>query len=362
MSFSFTRPQTTKEIINTSEFITSITPDSNTRFLNKIKSKLMISKLYNFFSSLNNLRTTFQISSLIVFDLFQMISFLVILILTKAQNCDQPLKIYLTMYLMKISLTLPIKVYFNFIEFKQSGINQDSNDSNDDDDHEFEYHFYLQLLYDFLKTISWVWFLMGNLLILNSTTCSKTSPLLYFSSLTSLIILGYFYLMEIFLILLTLNFFVPVTNFIIKSFNTIKRNKTIDRPDEVLINQTPIMIHLTQLEEFKWNHQMFQKERKEFDLELGLSEEDDQLWIPSILIQNQPHFALNDQFNQLSLQFPKLKSFLKLFKSLKIIWNQQSNFSSSTSYQFLNQDEKVSFQEIHSSYPIEKPPNSDPMI
>lgn len=306
-----------------------------------------------------------------VFDLTQMLSFLLILILTGSQHCDQPLKTYLTTHLVNLTLTFPIKIYFHFIEFKSLKFSQEydakeeechDNDETDDDDgdHEPHYQFYLQLFYDFSKTISWVGFVMGNLLVFSSTTCSKTSPLLYFSSLISLT-LGYLYLVEIFVILLTLNFFVPIIMFINELINVNKKQKQTERVDQVTINKNTIKIHLTKLDEIKSDYQMFQNERKEFDIELGISHEEDHFWIQSILNQTQNDFKVKDQINEIKLR--KLKSLTKskTIQSLIIIWNRRWNLFKAiqlSSYQSVNQDEKISFQEFDPSYPIEKLPNS----
>ncbi|KAH9815366.1 hypothetical protein DFH28DRAFT_1026492 [Melampsora americana] len=249
----------------------------------------MMSKLNKPLSSIN-LRKTLHIYTLIVFDLFQIIYFSLVLILIKNQTCDQSLKIYLRIYLLNLTLRFLIKMYFNLIEFKHLKVNQEGFDEKIEEEedkvneevNEIDDESYLKVFYDLFKTFSWVWFFIGHFLILNlSSTCSKTS--LYFSSLISFTPC-YFDLIEIFLILLTLNLFLPIIRFTIKLFNLNEQNESYD---ELSIHQTPLILHLNKLDQIKLNYQIFKNQRKEFDFELGLSEEDDQLWIQSILDQNQ---------------------------------------------------------------------------
>lgn len=98
------------------------------------------------------------------------------LLIERGYNCDTPLHLYLTIYLVRVCLTTPLYIYQKLYA---RPADPDILEANAAD-----------RLLSVLDFFSVIWFVAGNWWYFTAETCQQTSPLVFYTSL-AFILLGY---------------------------------------------------------------------------------------------------------------------------------------------------------------------------
>ena len=139
--------------------------------------------LFSTYSSLPRIRKfliLLTLSSLLI----QSIIIITLLILSYSLPCDQPLKAFNIVYLIRILISYPLHMYFNVYPYSD-GFGRRMVQV----EHE-ALAVWMDRVRHFADLLGTVWFVVGNFCVFSSNTCQDTNPLLYYLSV-GILVLGY---------------------------------------------------------------------------------------------------------------------------------------------------------------------------
>ncbi|GBC00992.1 hypothetical protein RclHR1_04020018 [Rhizophagus clarus] len=117
--------------------------------------------------------------------LIQVVVTITVLVISRHQDCDKPLRSFLILYIARVIVACPVNVYLylNPRENRRGGQNQNENENSRRDG-------WVDRLKSFLDLFATLWFIIGNYLLFTTISCQRTSPPVFYLSLTWVIV-GY---------------------------------------------------------------------------------------------------------------------------------------------------------------------------
>ncbi|CAI2166883.1 9592_t:CDS:2 [Funneliformis geosporum] len=122
----------------------------------------------------------------LIMVLIQVVVTIVVLVISRKQSCDkQYLRVFLILYIVRVIVACPVNVYLYLSprDNRRNGQNVNENENTRRDG-------WVDRLKSFLDLFATLWFIFGNYLLFTSQFCQKTSPPIFYLSLTW-VILGY---------------------------------------------------------------------------------------------------------------------------------------------------------------------------
>jgi len=98
---------------------------------------------------------------------------------------------------------------------------------------------------DICSLTGFVWFILGNVWMLSSNTCSRTSPRLFYSSVAALAV-GWLYVAEIIVIALAVVFFLPTLIIVLRLFGVGEKTHEIGPLSKQEIEKIPQVLYMPQ--------------------------------------------------------------------------------------------------------------------
>ncbi|RIA91371.1 hypothetical protein C1645_767485 [Glomus cerebriforme] len=121
----------------------------------------------------------------LIMVLIQVVVTITVLVISRHQDCDKPLRLFLILYIARVIVACPVNVYLylNPRENRRGGQNPNESENPRRDG-------WVDRLKSFLDLFATLWFIIGNYLLFTTTTCQKSSPPVFYLSLTWVIV-GY---------------------------------------------------------------------------------------------------------------------------------------------------------------------------
>ncbi|KXN75041.1 hypothetical protein CONCODRAFT_82576 [Conidiobolus coronatus NRRL 28638] len=138
----------------------------------RVRRNWLIHLLNNYRQASKNSRILLFLTT--IYILLQVSGIVTILILNWQKACDQNLKILLILFGARLLVYFPITIY-DYLFFSQHQINPNN---------------YLKIFKTLIHFSTFLLFIAGNYMVINSSTCSQTAPSLFYFTLAEIII-GY---------------------------------------------------------------------------------------------------------------------------------------------------------------------------
>ncbi|KAG0148960.1 hypothetical protein CROQUDRAFT_105482 [Cronartium quercuum f. sp. fusiforme G11] len=199
-----------------------------------------------------NFQQKLSITFLLLLSTLQIIIFSIVLIITRQQSCDQPLRSYLLVHTLRVGLALPCSIYLAFSPASRFSLLPSSPSQVSPEQIRNRWFGspkldrYVQLVQDLLSILCFVWFIIGNYFFFESETCRHTSRQLYFTSALALG-LGYIYALEILILILAITFCLPIVMIGMRWMGWGEKKNEIGPLSQDSIDRIPLVVYLSPL-------------------------------------------------------------------------------------------------------------------
>ncbi|CAG8488646.1 9142_t:CDS:2 [Paraglomus occultum] len=105
-----------------------------------------------------------------------------VLIISRNQDCDKPLKEFLILYVIRVVIACPVNLYLT--------LNPRDNNTRSDQNNAARRERWVDKLKSFLDLFATLWFIIGNYFLFTTDSCRKSAPSVFWLSL-AWVILGY---------------------------------------------------------------------------------------------------------------------------------------------------------------------------
>ncbi|MBW0508617.1 hypothetical protein O181_048332 [Austropuccinia psidii MF-1] len=192
-----------------------------------------------------------------IFNLSKFITFIIILIISKNQSCDQPLRLYIFIHLIHTTICFPCAFYLASIPLNQTSQSQSSNHQSQStipqsqsqsnsliNNNSPKIFHYIRAIHHFACLTTIFWFFLGNFYVFQTSTCQHTSKPVFYTSLI-ILIFNYFYFLSIVLVVLAVTFCLPITLLGLQIFGTsLNSQDTIGPLKKSEIQKIPIVVYV----------------------------------------------------------------------------------------------------------------------
>ncbi|CAH7689373.1 hypothetical protein BY996DRAFT_4573185 [Phakopsora pachyrhizi] len=186
-----------------------------------------------------------------VINLSQLVGLITILIITRHQTCDEPLRLYLVIHAIHVSISFPCAIHIAL---------RSSRDRDRNPEPVGRSHLYprrsensgwarstsridLRTFHDFLCLTTILWFFLGNYFIFESKTCRTTSKELFYTSIV-ILALGYLYILEVVFVVLAVMFYFPIVIIGIQLFGWEDSDEMVKPLQKAEIKKIPLVVYV----------------------------------------------------------------------------------------------------------------------
>ncbi|CAG8550282.1 11218_t:CDS:2 [Paraglomus brasilianum] len=118
----------------------------------------------------------------LIMTIIQIVVTTVVLIISRSQDCDKPLKEFLILYVIRVIIACPVNLYLT--------LNPRDNNTRSDQSNAARRERWVDKLKSFLDLFATLWFIIGNYFLFTTDLCRRTAPAVFWLSL-AWVILGY---------------------------------------------------------------------------------------------------------------------------------------------------------------------------
>jgi len=188
------------------------------------------------FRSISRTSKVLLILNLIVV-LIQVVVTVTVLVISRNEDCDKPLSLFLILYIARVIVACPVNVYL-YLNPRENrrGQNQNENENQRRDG-------WVDRLKSFLDLFATLWFIIGNYLLFTTNTCQKTSPAVFYLSLTWVIV-GYIIITIPILLCLAVIFCLPCVLVAMRMLNVTEATGMSGAKEDI-IQKIPLVIYRT---------------------------------------------------------------------------------------------------------------------
>ncbi|GAA94572.1 hypothetical protein E5Q_01223 [Mixia osmundae IAM 14324] len=175
----------------------------------------------------------------------QIVAFIVVLAVTHNDPCDQPLRAYLAVHVVRIALVFPINFYQALNPVRDRDASTTAEDRAEREARRVLGSPLLDsrviLAHELLSILGLVMFVLGNVWYWSANTCRRDAPPLYWSSLITLIT-GYFYAAEVIFVVFSVLFFLPLVILLLRSFGVYTKKHEIGPLSKEEMEKLPLVL------------------------------------------------------------------------------------------------------------------------
>ncbi|KAK9893966.1 hypothetical protein P389DRAFT_147543 [Cystobasidium minutum MCA 4210] len=197
-------------------------------------AQLRLSLARRLWSGVTQLRSRSRCALLFqgAFTVAQIAAFVIMLALSAKQTCVKPLRVFIALHVVRIAVAYPVSFYNALAPpSRPPRGEEDTPESRERREARRvignpRLDARLRTASDLISLFSFVWFFLGNVWLYSGTECKDTSPYMWWSTLTILII-SYIRVAELAIIILAVVFFLPLVIVVLRLFGGLEKKHEI---------------------------------------------------------------------------------------------------------------------------------------